>query len=234
MPNNISKNVLKEIKAKDIKPKAKWRFLLKKSVVWFSFGLCALIGGLAMSVIIFMLVSNDWDLQKNLGNNFIEFLFKTLPYIWIVIFVMFMSIAYYNFKHTSKGYKYKLSVFALSSLLISLLLGFAFFGMGVAKKIEKQALNNFPKYQELTLDQKKKLWQEEGKGILAGKIKSIESELEIALIDWNKKEWTVILPKPVKMLQVDDALAIFGEIVEDGKFKAKKARPWKGNFDERK
>ena len=53
---------------------------------------------------------------------------------------MFMSISYYNFKHTSKGYKYKLSVFALSSLLISLLLGFAFFGMGVAKKIEKQAL----------------------------------------------------------------------------------------------
>ena len=75
MPNNTSKNVLKEIKAKNIKPKAKWRFLLKKSVVWFSFGLCALIGGLAMSVIIFMLVSNDWDLQRHLGNNFIEFLF---------------------------------------------------------------------------------------------------------------------------------------------------------------
>jgi len=234
MPNNISKNVLKEIKAKEIKPKAKWRFLLKKSVVWFSFGLCALIGGLAMSVIIFMLVSNDWDLQRHLDNNFIEFLFKTLPYIWIVIFVMFMSIAYYNFKHTSKGYKYKLSVFALSSLLISLLLGFAFFGMGVAKKIEDRAIKNIPQYKELSLDLKKKLWEENDKGVLAGKIKSIEGELAITLVDWNKKEWTVILPKPVKMLQVGDALAIFGEIIEDGKFKAKKTRPWKGNFDERK
>jgi hypothetical protein len=234
MTKNISKNIIDQIKDKNIKPKAKWKFLLKDSVLIFSFISSVIIGGLAMSVIIFMLVSNDWELYKHLNHNSLKFLFKTLPYIWIAIFLAFMFVSYYNLKHTKQGYKYKLSIFILSNILISLLLGFAFFGMGIAKKIEKQALQKIPKYKELTYDEKVKLWDNNDEGILAGEILSIENNKEIIIKDIKENKWTVKLPKELKKLGPGDRIGLFGEKTDNNNFTAKKVRPWNGNFHERK
>ncbi|MBU1152058.1 hypothetical protein KJ632_04520, partial [Patescibacteria group bacterium] len=104
-PQKFAKNILKKIRDQHISPRPRWEFLLKDYTMWVAFGLCVIIGGIASSVTIFRLINSDWDVYERTGHSFASFAFESMPYFWILLFALFVVIAYLNFTHTKKGYK---------------------------------------------------------------------------------------------------------------------------------
>jgi len=233
---DITNKVLDKIKKGNIKPKPKWEFLLKKSVFWTLFGLSIVIGGIAASIIIFMIMTNDWDVYPYVGNSFLTFIFKTLPYFWIVILGAFIGIAYYNFKHTDTGYKYRFSLFVIINILVSIVIGFTLFSLGAAKKIDKVMLNHAPLYQEFHHKPKVEMWSNPDDGLLGGEIVTIFKDDRIEILDFKNNKWIIINKDPQTLVKppLKEGLIIqtVGEKVDNTTFKAVKIRVWKGNFKE--
>jgi len=82
---NLKNKILEEIKEKDISPKPRWQFLLKDYCIWVLGGISIFIGGIAFSLIVFVLMNSDWESYRYLSNGFFEHLVKMAPYLWIMV-----------------------------------------------------------------------------------------------------------------------------------------------------
>ena len=111
---NFDSNILERIKEDNLKPKPKWTFLFKDSVIWFFGALSLVFGALGVSVIIYLLKNNDWSLYNKLSGSFLEFILLTMPYFWILFLAIFILVIKYNIQHTKKGYKYSLPIIVFS------------------------------------------------------------------------------------------------------------------------
>ncbi len=137
---NISQEALKTIKDKKIKPKPKWEFLAKDYLIWFFSVLTVLVGGLAVSIII--LIISHPGLRGRL------FLLN-IPYVWFLVLLVFLILAYYNFKKTKKGYQYNPYLIVVISVLISIIFGFVIFQLGQAEKAERVFYQKVPIYRQM-------------------------------------------------------------------------------------
>lgn len=228
----LSNKVLQKIKKENLKPKPKWEFLLKNYVFWGAFAISILIGGLASSVAIFRLTTADWDIARRIGRHPISFAFTTMPYFWLAILAAFTALAYYNFKHTKEGFKFRLPITITASIVGSIILGFSFFGAGIAKSMDEQALRHLPLYESMHESQKMNIWQQD-EGVIAGEITETK-EGAIIIKNLKGEVWqidTTKIPKEfTKNLKEKMPIGAMGEIVEEGFFQAEDIRPWKGNF----
>lgn len=245
MTANISKNVLKKIKEKHIKPKAKWLFQLKSIIIWSLVSLFLLINSLTFSVIIYIIKNNDWRIYKNINPNILRFIFLSLPYFWLISFSLVTFIIYYNFRKTKKGYKYNVFKIAGFIFLLSLILGFIFNFFAIGNFIEDNFDKHVPIYQKV-LNKQVRLWHAPKKGVLVGKIDIIKDK-NLFLIDSMQKKWEVSLVDlkiDVKRKQEIDKffqnkvkhkpIKVIGEKTGEFKFKAYAIYPLIGkcNFPE--
>ena len=227
--NKISQKILATIKEKHIKPKPKWEFLLKSYLIWTLFGFCLVVGALSASVVIYLLVNNDWDLYRYASGSFFEFFFITLPYFWLFIFVLFIAVAYYNFKHTKKGYLTSLGKVIGICLFLSFLLGGLIYAAGFGKMLDNALSENFSYYNDF-LEHRRQIWNQPGKGMLAGTIIKIESE-RFNLLDLIGEERCVdCLNKHICNLaeiNIGKNVKVLGESVESECFKGRLLRVWR-------
>ncbi len=207
--------------------------MLKDYVFWGVFGLSIVVGGLASSVAIFDVVNNDWEIAGKLGHHPVSFGLKTLPYFWFVVLALFIVLAYFNFKHTKKGYKFRLPLTVLASVLASIILGFAFFGMGVAQKMDEQALKHIPLYKSFHFQQRIDNWSQPDKGVLAGEIISVNGQSFI-LSSLNGEQWVIdvqsLPPHFITDFEEGMIIGVLGENQGANVFSAEHIKPWKGNF----
>ena len=82
--HDISRDVLKTIEEKHIKPKPRWTFLLKDYAIWILGAFSLIVGSLAFSVIIYMLKNNDWEVYRHLSGSLPGFVVITMPYFWLI------------------------------------------------------------------------------------------------------------------------------------------------------
>lgn len=228
MVSNISKQVLDKIKDKKIEPKAKWQFLLKDSIVWVLFGLSIFVGALATAAAIFNIKFSDWDVYDRAPGGRSGFLLEVLPYFWVIILIMLVVTAYYNFKHTKKGYKYNIVSIILLSLVASLVLGGASYSLGLGEKMEYRATRHLPFYKGL--DQRKMdMWQRAPEGLLAGKIMKIY-EHKMDLEDLKNKLWEVETGNaeimPMVILKEGEMIKMIGRTQSGKIFIAERIMPW--------
>ncbi|MCK5767319.1 MAG: hypothetical protein KAH35_02955, partial [Candidatus Atribacteria bacterium] len=127
---NISEEIFKKIKKENIKPKSYRYFATKNYFIWFLFGISIILGSFAFSMILFMFRQLDWDIYHYLGNSFLKTVFISLPYLWLIFLILFLGIAYYNFIHTKRGYRFRFITILVTSLIISTLLGTALYFNG--------------------------------------------------------------------------------------------------------
>ncbi|PJA22931.1 hypothetical protein COX58_00865, partial [archaeon CG_4_10_14_0_2_um_filter_Archaea_38_6] len=132
----ISQDVLERIQKEGIQPKPKWEFLLKEWVIWVLAGVCVLVGGLAVSVILTLLVTDG------LGLAFFQaptkgLILAAMPYVWLVLLVTFLLVAEYNICHTKRGYRYRWASVFVGVILFSIPLGFIFFEIGWGERVER-------------------------------------------------------------------------------------------------
>lgn len=215
------KEILQKIKEENVKPTPKWHFIFKSYFVWIAFGLSIIIGSLATSVAVHIIATNDLSIAPRLGRPKALHLLETLPYIWITIFAIFIALAYFNLKHTEKGYRLRLPIIILINLISSLILGLALFGLGTANRIENFAIEKIPAYKTLIENQMTRRWQQEEAGLLIGEVTSI-SDNQIQITDFKGNEWDIQISSQIPPISEGEIIHIIGEKTSENSFEAER------------
>ncbi|MDD3498462.1 MAG: hypothetical protein PHH24_03085 [Candidatus Moranbacteria bacterium] len=226
-----AKEILERIKEKKIKPRSRWKFMLKDYAIWIFFGLSILIGAMAFSVIIFLLNDNDWDVYKYLDKNFASYFLMSLPYVWIIILALFFFLAYFNYRHTKTGYRVNPIAIVLTSILISVFLGGIMFGSGFGRLIDIVLSRSIPYYERM-LVYRQAVWNNPERGLLSGKIIEIENENNFSIRSFDGNDWEVvgdsIYWRGSAMQRPGERIKLIGKIKSGNVFEAREVRPWIG------
>lgn len=228
---DLSQKIINIIKDKKIKPKSRWQFLLRDYFVWFLFTISVVIGALATSVVLFMIKTQGHLLiLPNLG--LIRKLSVALPYFWLIILIIFMAVAYYNFKHTKTGYRYNTCLIVVLSIVFSLALGALIFIFGMAEKFEELTYNHLPIYHNLS-DHRIRMLIRPHEGILAGWVVEGSVSEGFNLLDFSGEDWLVKCSQAFDSVccdcfTPDSKVVILGEVVAEKEFQAQLIRPFYG------
>lgn len=187
---DTSKNIMQKIEKEGIKPKAKQNFLLKNYTLWILAILSILLGGLAFSVIVYVVSNDDWTLYGRLNRGLLQFAFVVLPYFWLLITGIFAGILYYNFKNTEFGYRHSLYKIIIGGAAAILLFGGLFSVFGVGERVDDYFFRKIPIYQKM-IEARQKVWQEPQEGRLMGVVLERDSNGSIKIIDLNGAGWLV-------------------------------------------
>jgi len=227
---NISNEVLKKIKDNNIKPKPLWYFITKNYFIWSVFGISIILGSFAFSMVLFIIKQLDWDIYHYMGGSFLSTVFVSLPYLWLIFLILFTGIAYYNFIHTKRGYRFKFMSVLLMSLIISIILGTGLYFNGFSARLEKVFLENIPYYSRLVYSCEEQ-WMQPERGLLAGTI--IETGLpenNFILMDLDNNRWKIEADKVIWKGKITPAIGLkiklMGKLIDDKHFKAMEIRPW--------
>jgi len=229
---NISEKVFKRIKDNNIKPKPRWYFVTKNYFIWLTFGISVLLGSFTFSIILFMFKQLDWDIYHYLGDSFVKTVFISLPYLWLIFFILFIWVAYYNFIHTKRGYRFRFISILLISLIISAILGTGLYYNGFGERLENVFSKNIPYYNRLIYTCEKQ-WMQPHRGLLAGIITKTElSKNSFMLIDLHNNHWKIDISKTIWKGKLTPSpglkIKLIGKIENNNIFKAIEIRPWQG------
>ncbi len=226
--SEISKNILKEIDEKHIRPIPKWQFILLHVGLFAMFGLAILFGSMATGIMLLHIATTDWEIVPRLAGGLHSFIY-VLPYIWILVTALMIFLATLVYKHTTKGYKLKPSLVVAISIIASLAMGSILFATNSAEGIEMALRRNIPPYEQYNKMQKR-IWQAPDQGVLPGVIIDIKEDSIMLLDDFSEKRWTIDIkgakvPPLAPAPQVGDQVIVIGEQTGKDTFTADGIRP---------
>src|SRR3989339_178811 len=227
----IGNKILAVIKEKNLQPTSKLKFVLK-SYLWAFFAfLMVVFGSLAVSVIIFYLKNEDWGLYRQAGFSQINFLLLSIPYFWVLLSLLFIFLAYYNFHHTKFGYRYRFSVIVLAYFAVSLVVGSGAYALGAGDKIEGLFFNNNLIFYGQIMEKRQEMWHRPEMGFVVGQIILVDMKKnEINIIDPRQEKWLVdvsntLIPPFVK-LEPSSKIRVIGQIFQGNRIKAEIIKPF--------
>lgn len=171
---NISKRVFEEIDAQKIEPRPRWHFIIQETGIWFLGVSTTLLGAVAFSTILFVLVVAPHEYQAVTHTTTLQFWIDFLPVLWFVLFLCFIVATDYFLKKTKRGYKHSFVVLTLSSMTLSLVLGYIGFLAGIGEMVEKDLGQNIPFHSSVTL-KTRQIWSNPQNGLVTGRIGTNES-----------------------------------------------------------
>ncbi len=222
----ISENILKTIEAQHVKPEPKWKFLAKDGFVWVAFVALLLVVALAFAVILDFVANYDWDIYTYLHKTFLQHVFFSLPYVWIVLVALFLGLAYYDFVHIKGWYRYRVFLVFVVALLASAGLGTAFFFAGFGGEIDSSLDEKVPLY-KASMANPAEIWNHPDEGLLEGKIVKIEGKDQFVLQDAAGKYWNIQdgdSDEDDRNFVEGEMVRIIGDRQADDSFKAKNIR----------
>ncbi|MBU1119652.1 hypothetical protein KKA50_00395, partial [Patescibacteria group bacterium] len=168
------------------------------------------------------LVTNAW-----------EWIILSIPIAWILLTILFVFIAYYNFKHTKEGYRFTVVKIFLMNIVVSIVLGVVINGLGLSQQLNTVFSNNIPFYNH-TMDLRSEVWMRPESGYLAGTVIDIDpNTMILQLEDLKGKIWDIpfenATAKGKVVFRLDEKIKIVGKILPDNVFEAFEIRPWAGN-----
>lgn len=224
-----AKEILKSIQDKKIKPTSRWKIILKDYLIWILFVIVTLVGAVAMSVIIFIIRDNDWDIYSYLNKTFLGYFILLLPYFWLVILFILGALAYFNFKNTRKGYLLNPYWVVIGSVLISVILGWILFEFKVGGQIDRFCAEKIPYYKG-TETYKKIFWSNPENGLLSGEIVELIRSDEFVIRDFSEKRWNIlgndVIWKSDVNKELGERVKVMGVFSGENNFIAKEVRPW--------
>ncbi|PLX12038.1 MAG: hypothetical protein C0598_06785 [Marinilabiliales bacterium] len=226
-----SESLIDKIKAEKVKPIPKWKFSIKEKFISIIFIIALLFGGLSFSIILFAIQQLDFSLITHMTHSWLEFSLAILPFLWIILLVLFLVFAMLGIKNSKSGYKFSLSKLFLFNTSFSILIGTFFFISGGAGWLENKFAVNVASYESIQ-EKKEKMWNIPQEGYLAGTIKNI-NPIEFELESFQGKNWIINYENANKpgfmVLENGVEIKIIGKIISDNKFRADEIRPWGGS-----
>lgn len=226
---SISDNVFKTIEEKNIQPTARWKFVIKNTVAWLLGIIAVVIGTIGVSALLHIIRDDDWSVYQYTGKSFFEYVITIFPYFWLIVFFLFVFLAYLIISRTKTGYRYTAVVFFGVTLLISILLGSVLFVFGAGEYVDDALLQNVGVYAALPHN-KTEIWNRPTIGLLSGTITRIFDNDEFILTDFTNQEWIIIDDAATwqneSLRNIGEKIKLLGAYENDGVFIAAEARPW--------
>jgi fumarate reductase subunit D len=224
--------VLEKIKEENISPRPQWAFLVKDCFIWSAFVVSVIVGSLAFCVVLAVSLNNDWDIYERLGRTPFQHIIFSLPYLWIILLILFFWLAYFNYKHTKHGYRYHTFTVLGLSVISSIVLGSIFHTTGIGTRIDRFLDQSYSQFKMLNCCQiHEDVWNQPERGLLGGKIKEVIDQKDFRLEDFSGIVWIVreddgtIEFEPVRVVKGEE-VKIIGKKEDENVFWAKEIRPW--------
>ena len=229
--NDISKDTIKKIKEQGIVPRTRRYFFLKRSTVWGLFVLSIILGSFACGIAVFQIKNTEWDLFKHFHDSIIESILLFIPIFWLLFLTGFSIAAYYYFRRTPGGYRYRTVTAVTLSILLSVIGGIGIYATGLSEHLETAFEEKLPFYKGVTAHSRK-VWMSPDKGLLAGRIVDLPEEGVVRLKDLNGKEWNVTIHSTTWRGRLSPSInleiKLIGTRTGEDSFNAKEVRPWSG------
>lgn len=224
----LSEEILRTINEKHISPKPKWEFLMKEWAVWTAGVISIFIGGIAIGLMITFIRTDDWSILKQADNAGIGLLLILFPYFWIFVFIGFLFLAGYYLKHTKKGYRLTLPVFAGVSIILSAILGICFYDAGIGQIIDSSLTGRPGRYLEY-IHPRAGVWNRPARGMLGGIVVNVPDEQTLILNDFSNKQWIVHVSNKqldVRVIPTNARVRCLGTQSAKNEFIADQILPW--------
>lgn len=165
----MTQSVLRRIEEDSLQPRSKLSFQFTEYSVWSLWVASVLVGAVAFAVIEMVWQYRNQDFFEATHESLFEFVLEMLPYLWAVLFLVMVGLAYLNFKRTKKGYKYPFFHIVISCLVFSILGGVLLQWVGLGALVDQSLGKYIPMYlsQEET---ELKMWQKPTEGRLVGRL----------------------------------------------------------------
>lgn len=224
---NISQIVLERIKGEGLKPISKSVFSVRRVLFWTAVTISLIVGAFTFLLVLSSLFNNDWDLYDKFG---LSFVFKTLPYFWIVSLIVFVILGEYYYRKTLHGYRHTLIVVVGAYMASSIIFGSLFYVLKLGDLIEKSLSEVSPVYRNIILN-RHEVWTHPEEGLLSGKITKI-NDGTIEVVDSNGTFWIIDTTSSSNRgkveIEVGERIKIMGDIIDNNNFSADEIRPWMG------
>lgn len=213
--HTISEKVLDRIEEAKAMPRARSYFILKNVGMWALAGLSIVIGGLAISSVIFRLVNAGPALRP--GAPPPGEVLLVIPFLWLITIAVFGFLAYSEIRSTNRGYRYELSTLMLGTMLASCVLGIAFYTAGAGFVLDRFAARHLPFHADLERIQRDR-WLKPEDGFLVGMVRE-ETEESMLLTDPHNITWTITFAHTVpdeefSRIEEGERVGIRGEIID--------------------
>ncbi len=222
----VSKKCLSEIKNSRLKPIRRSYFLARAFFLWAIIFLLISAGSVSIGLVLNSLVANDWDIYSYLGTGFYQRVFHSLPYYWLGMSIISLLLVWLNFKRTGVGYHYRNRAVLASCLLISTILGFSLYQIGLSEHFEEQFVGYLPRgfmtKQRLIDD-----WMHPESGLLTGSVEAANRYSNLLILkDAGGNIWQVKLNDLNVNIAPQTKIKIIGFKENEGIFSAKEIRVW--------
>ncbi len=226
-----SERLISKMKNQNLKPIPKWRFTIKGMAIGFTILVSVILGGLAFSIILFSIQQLGFDLITHMSHSRIEFLLGLLPFLWIGLLIIFLTLGMISIKNSRKGYKFSPTKLILFNSVFSILLGTLFFIGGGAQWLENKFAVQIEIYESIQ-EKKINMWSAPENGFLSGTIESVNTNT-LQLVDFKKRKWTIDFQEahipPAVLLEEGEVIKLRGKMEDSNSFIADEVRPWGGN-----
>ena len=223
--SNLTESILHRVADKQLKPRPRWQFIIKQILIWLGVLLSIIFGSIASSILVFLIINNDWEVYDVVTHSLLQFIILTLPYFWLAVLALFISLAYFYMRKTKRGYRYSLWKLAFIYVVLCSLLGSVTYVYGGSQKIDRLLTINVPIYKTL-VNQQTVRWTQPQTGLLAGDIETIDSnKKEFILEDIDGHQWHINyvdakFDSKVKLIE-DERVRLVGIKNDDNHFTAK-------------
>ena len=225
----FSESIVGKIKQEHIAPVPRWHFLLKSYVFWGLLGVSLLLGSLSFSVIAHLIEFGDFDVFKYLQGSVIISTVMLLPYFWFFSLVIFALVAYYNWKHTKLGYRFKRRWIFVASIGLSMFLGSILYAFGMGNEIDRVMAKAMPFYDQSKHKARNELWLQPENGLIMGKVINIDSiDNQMVIKDEQGRDWNIdekaVPIKAEATIKKGKIVKIIGKKSGENEFTAKEIR----------
>ena len=189
MNTKLSQSILKKINQDDVAPKSRWRFIARRVAMWVLVGGAVIFGALATSALIYVLTHAGWQYASLSHGSFWRFTLETLPYLWVLLAIIFVGIAFYTLQKTEHGYRYQIISIMLGSIILSIALGVAGYAVGIGRTIDNGLGKGIGGFESL-VEQRMEQWSQPEQGRLAGDVRKV-TDVSIRIKDIDGFLWDV-------------------------------------------
>jgi hypothetical protein len=188
----FSEGIIGKIKCDHIAPVPRWHFLLKSYVFWGLLVVSLLLGSLSFSVIAHLISTGDLDVFSYLQGNVVTSTVMMLPYFWLLSLTVFALVAFYNWKHTKLGYKFKRRWIFVSSIGLSMFLGSILYVFGMGNEVDRIMTKAMPFYDQSKQKARSELWLQPENGLIIGKVMIVNSaDKQLVIQDEQGNDWSI-------------------------------------------
>lgn len=189
--HQISKIVLDTIEERGISPRPKWHFALRNDVFWGVAILTTILGSFAVAITIYSLTQIEPEDYYAGYEHISDFLLDWVPFLWVILFATFGTIAYLNIRHTENGYRYSLLSILSLMMSVNIIGGVTLHTLGASKFTEQGFARAVPMYRPIE-ERRHSLWLNPNEGRVLGMITEVNNENgTFTLLDRGSTTWVL-------------------------------------------